>query len=117
MTVEVHHHQSRLGGRFRVTLTYVDDSGVGKSTDQADTYAGWYETFSPNEAITEIIEFETDDVSMQGEMRIDYTLTADGSGTLLDALHSDLPPGLSASDNELGWHQSMDRLESYLAAP
>jgi uncharacterized protein YndB with AHSA1/START domain len=90
---------------------------VGKSTDQADTYAGWYETFSPNEAITEIIEFETDDVSMQGEMRIDYTLTADGSGTLLDALHSDLPPGLSASDNELGWNQSMDRLESYLAAP
>jgi uncharacterized protein YndB with AHSA1/START domain len=116
MSIEVHAHDARLGGRFRVTLTYLDEAGRGKSTRHSDTYHGWYETFLPSKAITEVIEFETDDVLMQGEMQIKYSLTADASGTQLEAVHSGLPPGISLRDNELGWSQSLDRLKRYLAA-
>ena len=59
-----------------------------------------------------MVEFETDDPSIQGEMTITYALRAIDGGTELVGLHENLPPGVSPEDNELGWSMSFDKLAS-----
>jgi hypothetical protein len=70
----------------------------------------------PNEAVLQILEFETNDPAMQGEMTIAYSLTEAEGGTDLLAVHDHLPPGLSPADNELGWRESPARLAALVEA-
>ncbi len=64
----------------------------------------------PNEQVVEVVEFETEDPSMQGEMTITFTLADADGGTELVAVHDRLPPGLSSADNESGWRLSLAKL-------
>jgi uncharacterized protein YndB with AHSA1/START domain len=59
----------------------------------------------------QVIEFETDDPTLQGEMTVTYTLTAteDGS-TALTGMHEDVPPSVDPEQNELGWTMSLGKL-------
>jgi hypothetical protein len=43
-------------------------------------------------------------------MTITFLLAEDGDGTVVTGKHDNLPPGLSPSENELGWRMSMDKL-------
>jgi uncharacterized protein YndB with AHSA1/START domain len=111
MTAHVHSFDGREGGTFRISLTYDAPDREGKTTAHTDTYHGRFEHLVPDEQIVEIDEFETDDPSLQGEMRITVTLQdAPGGGTELVATHAGLPPGVSAADNELGWQLSLNKL-------
>jgi uncharacterized protein YndB with AHSA1/START domain len=111
MTSEVHSFDGREGGTFRISLTYDAPDREGKTSAHTDTYHGRFESLVPGEQIVEIDEFETDDPSLQGEMRITVTLQdAPGGGTELVATHAGLPPGVSAADNELGWQLSLNKL-------
>lgn len=64
----------------------------------------------PDTEVVQVLEFETDDPAMNGEMTVTYTLTDAGDGTELTGLHEHLPPGVSPADNELGWSMSIDKL-------
>ena len=110
MTSQVHAFEAREGGVFRISLTYDAPTGVGKTTAHTDTYHGRFVTLVPNERIVEVVEFETTDPGMQGEMMITITLRDVDGGTELVAVHDNLPPGLSAADNETGWRMSLDKL-------
>ena len=57
-----------------------------------------------------MVEFETPDPAMQGEMGITYTLTDADGGTDIFAVHDGLPPGVPAADNETGWRMSLGKL-------
>ena len=117
MTCQIHAFEAREGGVFRVSLTYDQPTGTGKTTAHTDTYHGRFEKLVPNERIVEVDEFETDDPSMAGEMTITITLAdaADG-GTDLVAAHEGLPSGLSAEDNETGWNMALAKLASLVEA-
>lgn len=110
MTVQVHAFDPREGGAFRVSLTYVDDAGVGKTSERTDTYHGRFVKLVPDQEVVEALEFETTDPAMQGPMVITYTLADAAGGTDLTAVHAGLPPGLSPADNELGWRLSLGQL-------
>jgi uncharacterized protein YndB with AHSA1/START domain len=110
MTSQVHLFDAREGGLFRISLTYDTPSGTGKTTAHTDTYHGRFVTLIPHEQVVEVLEFETTDDSMRGEMTVSFTLTAADGGTELLAIHENLPPGLSAIDNELGWRMSLAKL-------
>ena len=114
MTSRVHRFDSRVGGTFRISLTYAGDEGVGKSDARTDTYHGRIVELVPDERVVEVIEFETADPALQGAMTITYTLAPAGTGTELRARHADLPPGLSPADNRLGWELSLDKLARYV---
>ena len=117
MSGHVHHFDAREGGTFRVTLTYEEPTGTGKTTPHSDTYHGRFVEIVPDERVVEVIEFETDDPGMRGEMRVTFTLGDADGGTLVSAAHDDLPPGLSPEDNEVGWRMSLDKLARLLASP
>jgi uncharacterized protein YndB with AHSA1/START domain len=110
MTSHVHAFDPREGGAFRISLTYQEPTGTGKTTDHTDTYHGRFVTLVPNEQVVEVVEFETEDPALRGEMTITITLTDADGGTEVNALYDRLPPGLSPSDNEIGWRLSLDKL-------
>jgi uncharacterized protein YndB with AHSA1/START domain len=110
MTAHVHELDAREGGSFRVSLTYAVPEGRGKTTAQTDTYHGRFVRLVPDELVVEVDEFETDDPALRGEMTITIELRDVPDGTELVAVHEGLPPGVSPTDNELGWHESLSRL-------
>ncbi|MES2521713.1 MAG: SRPBCC family protein [Gemmatimonadota bacterium] len=112
MTGEVHVFEPREGGAFRISLTYHADTGAGKSSAHTDTYHGRFVSLTENERIAQLLEFESSDPAMQGEMTLTVTLADRDGGTDLTVVHDRLPPGLSPSDNESGWRLSLEQLAS-----
>jgi uncharacterized protein YndB with AHSA1/START domain len=110
MTSKVHEFDPREGGTFRISLTYDAPTRTGKTSAHTDTYHGRFVKLVPNEQVVEVVEFETTDPAMQGEMTITYSLADADGGTDVHAVHDRLPPGVSAADNETGWRMSLDKL-------
>lgn len=81
MTCQVHTFDAREGSSFRISLTYDEPTGTGKTTAHTDTYHGHFVKLVPNEQVVEVMEFETADAAMRGEMVITFTLTDAGVGT------------------------------------
>jgi uncharacterized protein YndB with AHSA1/START domain len=116
MSSHVHAFDPREGGAFRISLTYDAPTGTGKTTAHTDTYHGRFVTLVPNEQVVEVVEFETEDPALQGEMTITMTLTDADGGTEISAVHDRLPPGLSSADNEVGWQSSLAKLAALVEA-
>lgn len=110
MRGHVHTFEAWEGGNFRISLTYVDPTATGKSSEQTDTYHGQFVRLVPDEQVVEVMEFETTDPTMQGEMMVTFTLTDVDEGTVLLAVHDQVPPGIAPADNELGWQMSLGKL-------
>lgn len=110
MTSHVHAFDPREGGVFRISLTYEESTGTGKTTAHTDTYHGRFVKLVPNQQVVEVVEFETEDPALQGQMTITITLTDADGGTEINAVHDGLPSGLSPSDNEIGWRLSLAKL-------
>lgn len=116
MTCHVHAFDAREGGSFRVSLTYDEPTGTGKTTAHTDTYHGHFVKLVPNEQVVEVMEFETADAAMRGEMMVRFTLTDACGGTDVLAVHDNLPLGLSPADNETGWRMALDKLAAFVEA-
>jgi uncharacterized protein YndB with AHSA1/START domain len=117
MTSHVHAFDAREGGSFRISLTYDAPTGTGKTTAHTDTYHGRFLKLVPNEQVAEVVEFETTDPALQGEMTITFALAdADRGGTDIVALHDGLPPGVPPADNESGWRSSLAKLAALVEA-
>jgi uncharacterized protein YndB with AHSA1/START domain len=70
MTSHVHVFDAREGGAFRISLTYDEPTGSGKTTAHTDTYHGRLVKLVTNQRIVEVLEFETTDPTLRGEMTI-----------------------------------------------
>lgn len=116
MTCQVHELEPREGGRLRISLTYEAPTGAGKTTAHTDTYHGTFTRLVPDEQVVEVVEFETANPALQGEMTISFTLTETDGATEVRAVHDRLPPGLSAEYNELGWRLSLGKLAALVEA-
>lgn len=116
MTCQVHELDAREGGSIRVSLTYDEPTGTGKTTPHTDTYHGRFVKLVPNERVVEVDEFETTDPALRGEMTITITLADADGGTDLLAAHDGLPHGVSAADNETGWRMALAKLAAFVEA-
>ncbi|MDB5908513.1 MAG: Aha1 protein [Massilia sp.] len=110
MHSQIHMFEPHEGGRFRISLTYDNPQRSGKTTANTDTYHGSFIKLVPNEQVVQLIEFETDDPMMKGQMTVTITLSDSAGGTELLATHDNLPPGVPPADNELGWRMSLEKL-------
>jgi uncharacterized protein YndB with AHSA1/START domain len=116
MTSHVHAFDASEGGSFRISLTYDQPTGTGKTTAHTDTYHGRFVELVPNERVVEVVEFETADPALRGEMTITISLADADGGTEVLAVHHGLPPGLSAADNEVGWREALAKLAALVEA-
>ena len=111
MTSHVHELHAAEGGTFRISLTYDDaDALTGKTSGRTDTFHGTFTRLVRDREVVQVVEFETDDPSLQGEMTIRYLLTGHGGATTLTGSHEHLPAGVSPEDNEVGWRMSLAKL-------
>jgi uncharacterized protein YndB with AHSA1/START domain len=110
MTAEVHEFDASEGGAFRVSLTYDAPTETGKTSAQIDTYHGCFARLVPDEQVVEVIEFETTDPDLLGEMTITTTLADAEGGTEVVLEHEGIPRGVSAVDNKTGTRMALDNL-------
>ena len=110
MTAIVHEFDARVGGRFRVSLTYESPDGRGKTAGRTDTYHGRFVELVRDERVVEDIEFETSDPAFAGSMRMTTTLRDTDGGTDVAMLHDGIPSGVSSRDNEIGTEMALDKL-------
>lgn len=116
MTSEIHSFEPREGGSFRISLTYDMPTTAGKSTSQTDSFHGRFVELVPDTKVVQVVEFETDDPTLQGAMTITYALSDSDEGTYLTGLHENLPPGVAPADNKLGWSISISKLAELVEA-
>ncbi len=110
MRGEVLEFDPREGGAFRVSLTYDAPDSGGKTSGHTDTYHGRFAKLVPGEQVVEVVEFETDDPGLRGEMRMTTTLTDAGSGTDVQIRHDGIPDAVPAADNEAGTRMALANL-------
>jgi uncharacterized protein YndB with AHSA1/START domain len=116
MTSEIHSFDARQGGTFRISLTYDEPTTAGKTTSRTDSFHGRFVKLVPDTEMVQVVEFESDDPSMAGEMTVTYKLADGEGGTDLVGVHENLPPGVAPADNELGWRMSLDKLAKLVEA-
>jgi uncharacterized protein YndB with AHSA1/START domain len=115
MTSQVHEFDAREGGSFRISLTYDSATGTGKTTAHTDTCHGRFVKLVADEQVVQVVEFETADPGLRGEMTIAVTLSEADGGTEVRAVHAGLPPGLAPGD-EVGWQMSLAKLAALVEA-
>ena len=116
MTSHIHTFDGREGGAFRVSLTYDEPTRSGKTTPHTDTYHGHFAKLAPNEQVVEVLEFETTDSALRGEMTITITLSDADGGTEVLAVHDGLPRGVPLAENEAGWREALAKLAAFVEA-
>ena len=116
MSAHVEIFEPRKGGKFRMSLTYLDqkDRPRGKTSDDTDTSEGTFAELIPNQKIVWLTKFESDLPEMTGEMKITWSLTDVAQGTEVGVLFEDIPQGISLEDNELGSRQSLRKLAAFV---
>jgi uncharacterized protein YndB with AHSA1/START domain len=115
MTAEVLEFDVREGGCFRVQLRY-DDGRGGKAGDEGDVYSGFFERLVPDEQVVEVIEFDTDNDTMQGTMTLTTSLRPVEEGTLVELVHEGIPDGVPPDQNEEGTRMALANLAAYVEA-
>ncbi len=91
MSSQVHEWEPQEGGAFRVSLSYDAPTGTGKTAEHTDTYHGRFVTLVPDQQVVEVLEFETQDPELRGEMTVTTTLTDAADGTQVLMVHEGIP--------------------------
>ncbi|HLU11940.1 MAG TPA: SRPBCC family protein [Oceanobacillus sp.] len=116
MKGQVHVLEPRVGGKFRVSLTYLnpEESLGGKTSEDTDTTQGRFVELIPNEKIVWMTEFESEQPEFAGEMKIIWSLADADGGTEVTVVCEDIPVGIRLEDNELGSKLSLQKLAAFV---
>ena len=116
MTGRVETFDLRIGGGYRMTLTYDDASGApGKSAADHDTVEATFVDLVEGERVVEAVEFVSDDPDFAGTMTMTWSLTPSARGTTVTITASDVPHGIDAEDHQIGLRSSLEQLTAYVA--
>jgi uncharacterized protein YndB with AHSA1/START domain len=107
MRSQVHEFDPREGGAFRVSLTYDAPDAAGKSAAHTDTYHGRFLKLVPDEQVVEVLEFETADPALAGQMTLTTTLVKADDGTEVVMVHDGIPDRVPVADNETGTRMAL----------
>jgi len=106
---------ARLGGSYRLVLTYDDAStATGKTTVASDIVESRFVDVIPGVRVVQAVDFVSDDSANAGTMTMTWELTAVEAGTRVDIRADDVPPGISAEDHSAGLTSSLANLATYL---
>jgi uncharacterized protein YndB with AHSA1/START domain len=116
MAGRMHDFDGRVGGGYRMSLTYRDTNHplAGKSSEDTDTFRGRFIQLVPGKKMVEVVEFESPDPRFAGVMTITTTLADAPGGTQISMSFEGLPAGISPKDNDEGARQSLNKLAAML---
>jgi uncharacterized protein YndB with AHSA1/START domain len=111
MTARLHRFDPRPGGGYEMSLFYDDPSVAGKSGGNEDRYAATFIELVDPRRIVESIVFDTGENSSGAvPMILTVDLESTGVSTRVTMTFDNLPPNVSAADNDLGTQQSLAKL-------
>jgi uncharacterized protein YndB with AHSA1/START domain len=112
MTGAIEDFDGRVGGGYRMTLTYPPDERDfrGKTTEREDRVTVRFVALSPPRLAVEAISFESPEAAFHGEMTMAWTFEPAPGGTRVTVVTENLPPGLRAEDNDEGARISLAQL-------
>jgi len=95
-----------------MSLIYADPlkGPGGKSTRDTDTFSARFVELVPGRRVVHVAEFESDDPSMAGAMRITWELADADGATEVTVTCDDIPAGIRLEDNEEGSASSLEKL-------
>lgn len=114
MSGEVEVFEPHAGGAYRLVLTYLADTGTGKSSDTTDVVEGRLLELSPGRLLIQTADFHSDDPAFAGTMTMTWTLVPEEGGTLVRILCENVPTGISKEDHEVGLSSSLANLAAFL---
>lgn len=116
MSAVVHEFHARVGGSFRISLTYEAPTGIGKSSPDTDTYHGQFVELVADRQVVEALEFETADPELRGQMMVTTTLVEVVGGTDVLVVHDGIPDGVPSGDHATGTRMALDNLAKLVEA-
>lgn len=116
MTGRFDYFDARVGGSYRMVLTYTVAPGDGgKSGADSDVVEGRFVRIEPDGRIVQAVDFSSHDPSFGGTMTLTWSLARVDGGTRVEFRADDVPPGISAKDHQDGMNSSLQNLAAYLA--
>jgi len=119
MTGRALEYDFRVGGRYRIELTYgaAPPTGAGKTTGRTDVSQGRFIALEPGRRIVQSVEFDSQDAAFSGEMVITWELEPVGAETRVTVTAANVPPGISKADHDAGLRATLDNLARYCGGP
>lgn len=115
MTGRVERWDPRVGGGFRMTLTYLDATGgPGKTSDGTDVVDMEFADLVPGERVVHRAVFESDDPAYAGVMTMAWSLADSGDGTEVTVTATDVPVGIDQDVHEAAIASSLAKLAAHL---
>lgn len=115
MTAQVYEFDAQPGGIYRMALTYCGHHlNAGKTSADADIVEGRFVEFVPNERVTQLVTFQSEDPQFAGEMRMTWSLSPAPGGTNVSIVAENVPRGISKADHDIGMRSTLDKLASYV---
>lgn len=116
MTARVERYDLRVGGGYRMVLTYADPaSNAGKSTSDSDVVEATFVELVEDRRVVEEITFASDDPAFAGIMTMTWLLSPLSAGTEVSIVASGVPAGIDAADHATGMQSSLANLAAYVA--
>ena len=115
MTGRALEYDFRVGGRYRIELTYAQaaPAGAGKTTGRTDVSQGRFIALEPGRRIVQSVEFDSQNPAFSGEMVITWELDPLGADTRVTVTAANVPPGISKADHDAGLRATLDNLARY----
>ncbi|HEV7249934.1 MAG TPA: SRPBCC family protein [Shinella sp.] len=104
--------EPRVGGRFRMTLTF--QAATGKSSENTDVVDGRFVDLVRGKRIVQAFEFVSDDPAFAGTMTMTWSLEAVAGGTDVTVVADDVPAGISKADHEEGLASTLANLAAFV---
>lgn len=117
MTGKMVHFDFRVGGSYRMRLTYKDSyDGWGKTSDDSDEVQTQLVNLEPGQRIVQEINFESDDPSFAGTMRMTWTFEPSDGGTCVIVRAENVPVGIRPEDHQAGLDSTLSNLARFTEA-
>ncbi len=113
MTGRVEQFEPRVGGTYRMVLTYGQPSAAAKTTEDSDCVQGRFVELVPDRLIAQIVTFDSDDAAFAGEMKITWTFMPVPEGTRVDVRCENVPRGIRPDDHAAGLASSLQNLAKF----
>jgi uncharacterized protein YndB with AHSA1/START domain len=107
----------RAGGGYRMRLTYEDPSeGRGKTSLDSDEVDVRLVRIEPGQRIVQEVDFDSDDASFKGTMRMTWMFESAHGGTLVHVRAENVPDGIRPEDHQAGLDSSLANLARFVEA-
>ena len=115
MTAEIADFDPRVGGGYRMVLTYSEDTGSGKSSSKDDVVHTRYVALETDRRVVHEVTFESDKPEFAGTMRMTWAVEAGSGETTVTFTAENVPKGIEKADHLKGLGASLDNLAELLA--